>query len=172
MKDTLLKIEAVLNKALHPDGFETTTYWMIGVWLITMPEPLPKWRKNLAFSTVAYIYHGKCKTSNFRLNLHRKHYIETFYVSVPLSIHNIENLTSKMNKLWRLQVLKLPSLFITISFDVITSDLPQIRCNVQPPNNTSKKIRRIVFSVISVHEAIEYQNPSNTSSPRINLNSF
>ena len=101
---------------------------------------------------VAYIYHGKCKTSNFRLNLHRKHYIETFYVSVPLSIHNIENLTSKMNKLWRLQVLKLPSLFITISFDVITFGLPQIRCNVQPPNNTSKKIRRIVFSVISVYE--------------------
>ena len=57
-----------------------------------------------------------------------------------------------MNKLWRLQVLKLPSLFITISFDVITFDLPQIWCNVQPPNNTSKKIRLIVFSVISVYE--------------------
>ena len=120
-----------------------------------MPSPMPMhsglesyFYKNM----VAYIYHGKCKTSNFRLNLHRKHYIETFYVSVPLSIHNIENLTSKMNKLWRLQVLKLPSLFITISFDVITFDLPQIRCNVQPPNNTSKKIRRIVFSVISVYE--------------------
>ena len=61
-----------------------------------------------------------------------------------------------MNKLWRLQVLKLPSLFITISFDVITFDLPQIRCNVQPPNNTSKKIRRIVFSVISVYEEKYY----------------
>ena len=52
---------------------------------------------------VAYIYHGKCKTSNFRLNLHRKHYIKTFYVSVPLSIPNIENLTSNMSKLWHLQ---------------------------------------------------------------------
>ena len=61
-----------------------------------------------------------------------------------------------MNKLWRLQVLKLPSLFITISFDVITFDLHQIRCNVQPPNNTSKKIRRIVFSVISVYEEKDY----------------
>ena len=45
-----------------------------------------------------------------------------------------------------------PSLFKPISFDVITFDLHQIRCNVHAPNKTSKKIRRIAFSVIAVHE--------------------
>ena len=45
-----------------------------------------------------------------------------------------------------------PSLFKPISFDVITFDLHQIRCNVHAPNKTSKKIRRIAFSVITVHE--------------------
>ena len=49
-----------------------------------------------------------------------------------------------------------PSLFKPISFDVITFDLHQIRCNVHAPNKTSKKIRRIAFSVITVHEEFFY----------------
>ena len=82
-----------------------------------------------------------------------------FRPNVHWTQNNIKNITLNFDKLTPFKMIirnaylrEQPCLFKPISFDVITFELHQIRCNVHAPNKTLKKIRRIAFSVITVHE--------------------
>ena len=69
--------------------FHNFLYWLVGLSSLLLYILL--W----LLWTVAYIYHRKCNTSNFRSTIHRKHFAEfSTYCRWKLKVHgkfNIEN---------------------------------------------------------------------------------